>query len=81
MSHQLISRNDVLRVNPPTSDISITSHGSDWLWTVFCVMVVTDLAVILYTFLSIPRGHRAIHYCSIVILTTASIAVRELQVF
>jgi len=66
--------NDALLVNPDNqSQLGITTHGSDWLWAVFAVMLLTDLVVIGWHF-TIPRGQRLFHQLGAIILTTATIA-------
>ncbi|KAI0374817.1 family A G protein-coupled receptor-like protein [Pilatotrama ljubarskyi] len=59
--------------NPPNADRHITSGGSDWLWAVFAVMAVSDLAMVFWTF-SRPRGTRLFHQIAVIVLTTATIA-------
>ena len=69
-----MSGNQAVSVNPPNGAVEhITSHGSDWLWAVFGVMLISDLVVMVWHFM-IPRGQRVFHQLSMVILTTASIA-------
>ncbi|KZO93132.1 family A G protein-coupled receptor-like protein [Calocera viscosa TUFC12733] len=65
--------NDALNVNPPTSAIDITTHGSNWLWAVFAVMLLSDIIMIVWAY-SLPRGQRVFHLLPIAILTTAAIA-------
>ncbi|KZT61929.1 family A G protein-coupled receptor-like protein [Calocera cornea HHB12733] len=69
----MMAGNNALTANPPTSAIDITTHGSDWLWAVFAVMLLSDLIVIVWAY-RLPRGHRVFHLLPIVILTTAAIA-------
>lgn len=66
--------NDALATNPDYYDqLGISTHGSDWLWAVFAVMLLSDLIVIGWHF-TIPRGQRVFHQLGAIILTTASIA-------
>jgi len=66
--------NDALDVNSPyPSAEHITTHGSDWLWAAFAIMLFSDLIVIGWHFM-IPRGQRIFHQIGMVILTTATIA-------
>jgi len=65
--------NSAVTTNPPNSDITINNRGSDWLWAVFAVMLVSDLGMLAWTFI-VPKGRRTFHYLSVFILTTASIA-------
>ncbi|PSR81064.1 hypothetical protein PHLCEN_2v6541 [Hermanssonia centrifuga] len=36
--------------NPPNADRHITAGGSDWLWAVFAVMILSDLGMIFWSF-------------------------------
>lgn len=65
--------NDALRVNPTNSDITINTKGSNWLWAVFAVMLLTDLLFMAWMF-TLPKGRRTFHHLAIFILTTASIS-------
>jgi len=71
--------NNALQVNPnvfhyPTSsDINITTHGSDWYWAVTGVMIVCTMAFIGLSF-SVPRRNRIFHYITAAITMVASIA-------
>jgi bacteriorhodopsin len=33
--------NDALNVNPPAGDQNLSEHGSDWLWAVTAIYVVS----------------------------------------
>ncbi|PIL23924.1 transporter [Ganoderma sinense ZZ0214-1] len=59
--------------NPPTADRHITNGGTDWAWTVFAVMFVSDFVAIAWTFIR-PRGTRLFHQIAVIVLTTATIA-------
>ncbi|KAL7424769.1 hypothetical protein Q5752_000453 [Cryptotrichosporon argae] len=67
--------NDALHANPIQSGIpqALTTRGSDWLWAVFAVMLLSDLVVFAWQF-SFPRGQRVFHQLGLIILTTATIA-------
>lgn len=71
--------NDALNVNPdlftyPTStDIRITTHGSDWYWAVTAVMMVSTFAFLGLSF-TVPRRNRIFHYITAAITMVASIA-------
>jgi len=65
--------NDALRSNPTNSNIDITTHASDWLWAVFAVMLLSNLAFIFWASRQ-HVGRRVFHHIPIMILTTASIA-------
>jgi bacteriorhodopsin len=71
--------NDALHANPnvfhypTTSDINITTHGSDWYWAVTGVMIVATIAFIGLSF-TVPRRNRIFHYITAAITLVASIA-------
>ncbi|EPQ55272.1 family A G protein-coupled receptor-like protein [Gloeophyllum trabeum ATCC 11539] len=65
--------NRALDINPPNANIHLSRAGSDWLWAVFAVMLLSDLIFIAWSFTR-PRGTRVFHQLPIIILTTASIA-------
>jgi len=71
--------NDALNANPDvflypaTSQINITTHGSDWYWAVTAVMVVSSIAFIGLSF-TVPRRDRVFHYITAAITLVASIA-------
>lgn len=54
-------------------DIGLTEHGSDWLWTVFAIMLASDVGFIAWHW-RLTRGQRVFHQLPILILTTATIA-------
>jgi bacteriorhodopsin len=58
---------------PVSSDINLTTHGSDWYWAVTAVMVVSTIAFIGWSF-AVPRPHRLFHYITAAITLVASIA-------
>ena len=37
--------------NPPTANRNITAGGSDWLWVVFAIMLVSDAGMVAWSFL------------------------------
>lgn len=62
-----VAANNVLDVNPPVANADITTHGSDFLWAVFSVMLASALGVTVWA-LMIPPGKRAFHFIGIAIL-------------
>jgi bacteriorhodopsin len=64
--------NDALNVNPPAGDEYLTVNGSNWLWAVTAVFIVSFLA---FVFLSAkPRlGERIFHYLFATALLVGSI--------
>lgn len=74
------SGNDAINANSQTqnspdgvSQEHLTTHGSDWLWAVFAVMLFSDLVILVWHFF-VPRGQRVFHQLAVILLTTASIA-------
>jgi len=71
--------NDALNANPnvflypTTSDINLTTHGSDWYWAVTGVMAASTIAFMGLSF-RIPRKNRIFHYITAAITLVASIA-------
>ena len=66
--------NDALNANRPTAAIDITTHGSDWLWAVFAVFLLSDLIFVAWSTFALPRGQRVFHHLAIIILTVGFIA-------
>ncbi|CAD6448110.1 59cd7e45-77e5-4ee2-8f5a-c683c6bb4517 [Sclerotinia trifoliorum] len=72
-------RNDALRTNPdvfhyPTStDIGITSRGSDVYWAITAAMAFATICFLAWSF-RIPRSKRIFHYITAAITMTAAIA-------
>jgi len=64
---------NALDSNPPTAQLHISVHASDWLWAVFSVMLVSLFFALFWSTVQ-PRGQRVFHHIAVVILTTASIA-------
>ena len=47
-----------LDINPPNADRHITAGGSDWLWAVFAIMLISDIVMVFWTFsVSLCSGH------------------------
>jgi bacteriorhodopsin len=66
--------NDALNVNPTIgADIAITTHGSDWYWTVTAVMALSTF-ILLGTSFTVPRHNCVFHYITASITLVASIA-------
>jgi len=65
------SGNQALAHNPPTAQINITTHGSDWLWAVFSVFALFTLVFLVWSFLR-PATHRVFPYfaTAIALVTT-----------
>ncbi|KAI9880622.1 MAG: ion channel activity [Pleopsidium flavum] len=56
-----------------TSDLQITSHGSDWYWAATAIMATTTFFFIGMSFTK-PRSDRIFHYITAAITMVASIA-------
>ncbi|EKM53782.1 uncharacterized protein PHACADRAFT_148574 [Phanerochaete carnosa HHB-10118-sp] len=65
--------NHALDLNPPDAVFHITTHASDWLFSMFSFNTLVLLLVIGLT-LTRPRGTRLFHNLAVIILTTTSIA-------
>lgn len=65
--------NHALDLNPPNADYHLSTNGSDWLWTAFCIIAVSLLVMVVLNFMR-PRGTRLFHEIAIIVLTTASIS-------
>lgn len=77
MSDALVSlfkrANNALDKNPTVANIDITTHASDWLWAVFCIMMLSAIVLFALGFRR-PVGQRAFHELAAAICFTASIA-------
>ena len=79
MANLVVRSNDALQANPDifhypvTSDINITSHGSDWYWAVCAVMIVSTFAFVGLAS-RIERRNRIFHYITASITMVAAIA-------
>lgn len=69
----LIRDNDSLRTNPPAGDEYLSEGGSDWLWAVFALLLVTFLAFFVLTWMA-RAGEKIFHYLFAIALLTGSIA-------
>ena len=49
---------DSLSVNPTVADADLTTHGSDWLWAAFAVMLASAVGVFAWSFV-VPRKCRS----------------------
>lgn len=68
--NQAINTNSVVG---PQSDLQINNRGSDWYYTVMCIMAVSG-AVVMGLAMTKPHGQRIFHYISALLLFTATIA-------
>jgi bacteriorhodopsin len=69
----LVRDNDALDVNPPAGDAHLAVHGSDWLWAVTAVYVVSFLAFFALSFFA-RSGEKIFHYLFTIGLLAGSIA-------
>lgn len=56
-----VRSNDALDINPPAGDQHLSVHGSDWLWAVTAIYIVSFLAFFGLTFVA-RAGERVFHY-------------------
>lgn len=49
------------RPEQKNADIDITTHGSDWLWAVFSVMLLSAIGILVWGHVARPLGERAFH--------------------
>lgn len=57
--------NEAIKINPPTgADFHITSRGSDWLFTVFCVNLLFGVVLVPLMFRK-PVKDRFVYYTAI----------------
>lgn len=73
MANNALAANGGNTVNGKTSDINITTHGSNVYWAVCAVMTFSTFAIIGLSLMK-PRPHRVFHYITSVITLTAAIA-------
>ena len=79
MSQVFPRSNDAIAVNgetfnyPTTTQINITTHGSDWYWAVCAVMAFASFVFIGLS-LTVPRRNRIFHYITASVTLVASIA-------
>jgi len=72
--HILLGRdNDALEVNPPAGNEKLSENGSDWLWAVTAIFVVSFLAFFGLTFRA-RFGEKIFHYLFTIALLVGSIA-------
>jgi bacteriorhodopsin len=65
--------NDALNINPPTGDSALSQSGSDWLWAVAAVYIVSLISVLIhYHFARV--GEKFFHYTFTISLFAGAIA-------
>jgi len=69
----LARTNDALNVNPPSGDNYLSDHGSNWLWAVTAVYIVSFLAFFGLSFAA-RSGEKIFHYIFTIALLVGSIA-------
>jgi bacteriorhodopsin len=70
----LFSRgNDALEINPPAGIDRLSVNGSDWLWTVTAIYVVSFLGFFALSFAA-RQGEKIFHYLFTIALLVGSIA-------
>ncbi|KAJ2897635.1 hypothetical protein MKZ38_004535 [Zalerion maritima] len=70
----LVRDNDALEINPlPGYDRDLTENGSDWLWTVTAIYIVSFLLIYAHSFVA-KSGEKIFHYLYSIALLVGSIA-------
>lgn len=68
--------NQAVEINPPTGvDFHLTTHGSNWYWSVFSLFMLCTLLVIGFTFTK-KQSERLFHY-----LTATALFIMSIQYF
>jgi len=65
--------NDALDINPPTGDSTLGQSGSDWLWAVTAVYVVSLISVLIHSHFA-RVGEKIFHYLFTISLFAGAIA-------
>lgn len=65
--------NDALKINPPVGTHHLTVSGSDWLWAVCALYILSMLLVVTHAYFA-RSGERIFHYLFTISLLTGSIA-------
>ncbi|CAK7209270.1 hypothetical protein SCUCBS95973_000382 [Sporothrix curviconia] len=65
--------NDALDINPPSGDEHLSVNGSDWLWAVTAIYIVSFLAFFGLSFFA-RAGERVFHYIYGIALLVGSVA-------
>ncbi|KAI0388986.1 heat shock protein 30 [Xylariaceae sp. FL0594] len=65
--------NDALNVNPPAGSERLSVHGSDWLWAVTAIYILSFLVFFAMTFRA-RHGEKIFHYLFLIPLLVGSIA-------
>jgi len=73
MAFLLARSNDALNVNPPTASNNLTVHGSDWLWAVTAVYLLSFLVFLGHSHAA-RNGERIFHYLFSIAAFTGGIA-------
>jgi bacteriorhodopsin len=65
--------NHALDVNPPTANIHINTHGSDWLWALFAIFALYTLLLLFHSLRTSPTS-RFFHHLLLAALLVATIS-------
>ncbi|KAI2631955.1 family A G protein-coupled receptor-like protein [Hypoxylon sp. NC1633] len=65
--------NDALSINPPSGDEELSVNGSDWLWAVTAIYVVSFIAFYATSFVA-RSGEKIFHYLFTIALLVGSIS-------
>lgn len=71
--NKAIETNENVFTYPRQADITIDTHGSNWLWAVCALMGFTTFVIIGHSFKK-HRSHRVFHYITAAITLTAAIS-------
>ncbi|KAJ0115243.1 hypothetical protein J7T55_001653 [Diaporthe amygdali] len=70
----LIRANDALGINPPSGvDSALSVHGSDFLWAVTAIFIVSFLGLLVFCFTT-PESDRVFHYLFTCALLAGSVS-------
>ncbi|KAI0011732.1 family A G protein-coupled receptor-like protein [Xylariaceae sp. FL0662B] len=65
--------NDALTLHPPLADENLTTNGSNWLWAVTAIYIVSFLTVFAFSFFA-RAGEKVFHYLFTVALFAGSVS-------
>ncbi|KAI1418157.1 family A G protein-coupled receptor-like protein [Hypoxylon sp. FL1857] len=65
--------NDALNINPPSGNEELSVNGSDWLWAVTAIYIVSFIAFYATTFIA-RSGEKIFHYLFTIALLVGSIS-------
>jgi bacteriorhodopsin len=69
----LARTNDALKINPPISDLALTTGGSDWLWAITALYSFTLIVVVPWAFVA-KSGEKIFHHLFTISLLVGAIS-------